>query len=287
MLNDINYLCSIVLKLALITAIALVLLGGPTTEWLLATAHNRLGTLFPGDTTTQEIHLNVGNLDPGTTEVQDEPPLQWLPRGIDISHYQRELLYELTPADSVNFVFCKATEGVSISDERFLENWSIARDKRCLRGAYHYYIAGEDPIEQAGFFCSAMGETGPGDLPPVLDLEHAGRFSRATHRELQRDVLTWLITVERLTGKRPMIYTNYHFANDFLSNEAFSAYPLWIAHYTDEPAPLVPRAWEKTGWTFWQHSDSTIIRGVTVSQTVFNGSLADLYHFAGKINTTH
>ena len=204
--------------------------------------------------------------------------------GIDISHYQGDFLTKVDSSDSVKWVVCKATEGVSVLDDKFQQNWKIARDKNLTKGAYHFYITTEDPIEQANFFCETIGNLAMEDLPPVLDLEQDGYYRKRSKEGLQRDILIWLIAVQNKTGKRPIIYTNYTFAQLYLKHSSFAEYPLWIAHYTDADKPLVPSAWKDKGWTFWQCSSEKRIKNTRVDWNRFKGSSQDFAAFIKDSN---
>ena len=60
----------------------------------------------------------------------------------------------------------------------------------------------------------------------------------------------------------------------------FSSYPLWVAHYTNNPKPLIPKEWST--WTFWQYTDATEVPGIPEPNEDgdrFNGSLSDLLAF--------
>jgi len=63
-------------------------------------------------------------------------------------------------------------------------------------------------------------------------------------------------------------------------------YPLWLAHYPGQYIPgidpVLPRGWFK--WTLWQYSKKGRVNGVNanVDLDVFNGSLEELYQFAGS-----
>ena len=63
-------------------------------------------------------------------------------RGIDVSHHQGEIDWaKVSKAEMgkepVSFVFMKATEGVSMVDRRYKENYKGAAENGVLRGAYH------------------------------------------------------------------------------------------------------------------------------------------------------
>lgn len=195
-------------------------------------------------------------------------------RGIDISHYQERINWnQLRNAKidgmPLSFMFIKATEGVSIIDENFNENFYQARQNYITRGAYHFFTPDADARQQAQFFLKQV-HLEAGDLPPVLDVEKAGRLDKA---QLQRAVKTWLSVVEQHYGVKPIIYTGYKFKLQYLSDSYFDAYPYWIAHY------YVGELEYKGEWSFWQYTDVGHVEGINgyVDCNIFNGDLAKLF----------
>ncbi|AII52085.1 hypothetical protein N008_08850 [Hymenobacter sp. APR13] len=188
--------------------------------------------------------------------------------GIDVSAYQGRINWAEVASHDVQFAFIKATEGVTLRDQRFRRNWEAARKAGVYRGAYHYFQPNYDGARQANLFTRTV-PLAPGDLPPVLDVEHAEFHDVAAMR---RNVGVWLRLVERHYGVRPILYSNYSFYKRHLAGH-FDKYPLWLAHY-EVPEPRLPR--EK--WIIWQHSDEAYIPGIrgTVDFNVFQGSFQTL-----------
>lgn len=188
--------------------------------------------------------------------------------GIDVSSYQGRIDWNEVAGHRVRFAFIKATEGVTLRDARFRRNWQGARAAGIYRGAYHYFQPNYDGAKQANLFTRTV-PLAPGDLPPVLDVEHAEFHDVA---QMRRGVATWLRLVERHYGVRPILYSNYSFYKRHLAGH-FDKYPLWLAHY-EVPQPSLPR--EK--WIIWQHSDEAYVPGIrgTVDFNVFQGNFQRL-----------
>jgi GH25 family lysozyme M1 (1,4-beta-N-acetylmuramidase) len=204
--------------------------------------------------------------------------------GIDISHWQGHVDWSKVRSDDVTFAFMKATEGSYYTDPTLRTNWRGAEKVGIYRAAYHFARPSRrtgSAASQARYFVSRAGTFhGTGDLPPVLDLEATGGLGPAA---LRTWVSTWLRTVERLTGRTPILYFSPYFWVDHLGNStAFTRYPLWIAHYTST-APMVPGGWPT--WTFWQRTSSGHVDGIggQVDMNRFHGSSAQL---AALANTT-
>lgn len=191
--------------------------------------------------------------------------------GIDVSHYQGEISWPEVVGSGVAFVYIKATQGLTGVDSQFQANWNGARGAGLLRGAYHFYQPGDDPEQQADHFLNTV-PLGEGDLPPALDVEISNGQSAAT---IIQGIETWLKKVQQSTGQTPVLYTDPSFWAT-LNTSQLGAYSLWIAEYGNLAAPKVPAGWKT--WTFWQHSETGTIPGVSTSVDldVFQGSLEEL-----------
>lgn len=84
-------------------------------------------------------------------------PCNYEVHGIDISHYQGKIDWELLTHNReaqfpIHFIFLKATEGGDHGDDTFTQNFGQARKYGFIRGAYHYFIPKTDARKQADFF---------------------------------------------------------------------------------------------------------------------------------------
>ena len=154
-------------------------------------------------------------------------------RGIDISHYQGDIDWELLQNAMIEkcpirFILIKATEGTDRIDPKFKENFRQAKEYGFIRGAYHFWSNKSSARSQAYFFLNNV-YLQDGDLPPVLDIEHKPKD--VSLEDFQRDVLTWLHIVEDKYHVKPIIYTYYKFKTTYLNEPVFNDYPYWIAHY--------------------------------------------------------
>lgn len=188
--------------------------------------------------------------------------------GIDISNHQGNIKWSMVKAmqdKNVNiyFAFMKATEGLSNIDKQFKTNWQEAGIQGFVRGAYHFFIATKSGKAQAENFIKNVTLM-PGDLPPVVDIEHLYGVSPQV---MQRELRAYLITIEKHYKIRPIIYSYATFYDNFLGKD-FDQYPLWVAHYLEEKKPRVDRHWD-----FWQHSENAHVYGIkgNVDFNVFDG----------------
>lgn len=209
--------------------------------------------------------------------------------GIDVSYWNSGIDWPKVRATGQRFVFAKATEGDFYADPSFAANWSGAKAAGLLRGGYHFFRANIDGKKQAKKYIDYVRKTKDnGDLPPVLDLETHDGQSKTRIISRAKD---WLDEVEAAFDRKPIIYSGQYFLQDYFSEAGGGPpkwakdYPLWLAQYpntyVEGQQPFLPRGWFK--WTFWQYSEKGRLNGINanVDLNVFNGTLEELYKFAG------
>lgn len=209
--------------------------------------------------------------------------------GIDVSYWDAGIDWPKVRATGQRFVVAKATEGITYKDPTFDDNWLGAKSAGLLRGAYHFFRCNVDAKKQADYFIDYVKTVKDnGELPPVLDLETNDGISK---EKIVPAVKIWLDRVEAAFGKKPIIYSGQYFLQDYLVQPGGGPpawakdYPLWLAQYpnqyVDGMKPALPRGW--FAWTIWQYSDKGVVNGInaSVDMNVFNGTLEELYRFAG------
>lgn len=202
-------------------------------------------------------------------------PADYELHGIDVSRHQRDINWEAVSKMkhkdvTIQFAFIKASEGRTVVDEYFAENWKECKKAGIMRGAYHFYRPHLTAEEQAKLFFRQVPKLEKGDLAPVLDIEIYGGGSREV---LKKNLKKWLVLVEKHYGVKPIIYTNYTFYKTMLTGKEFKSYPLWIAHYRTPDLN-----YKLNDWHFWQHSDRGRVNGIKgdVDFNVFKGEISDL-----------
>ncbi len=196
--------------------------------------------------------------------------------GIDVSHYQGQVHWNLVKKAEIVFAFAKATEGKYYKDPTFSTNWYGMEDADIFHGAYHFFSSEDSGESQAENFLQALNGKSYGSLPPVLDVE----VCQIQHGPFIQEVKIWLETVEQALKVQPILYTNPSFWNQ-VGNGSCSEYTLWIANY-QVSQPTLPNDWSQ--WTFWQYSQSGTINGIdgAVDLDRFNGTLEELQQYSQK-----
>ena len=191
-------------------------------------------------------------------------PENWL-KGLDVSHFSGEVSWPDIKKNGHHFAFAKATEGEDWVDPTFHENMKAQKDVGLIRGAYHFFVAHDDPEVQAkNFIDNVVLE--PGDLPPVVDVE---TLSSRPVPDLEARLKKFLKLIEDHYGAKPIIYTGPTFW-DHQVKESFGDYQLWVAEYNTE-LPSMPQGWQV--WSFWQYKGDEGGPGIakTADFNYFNG----------------
>lgn len=169
-------------------------------------------------------------------------------QGIDVSHHQGNIDWRGVAASGISFAFIKATQ--NRMDTMYIKNITAARAAGLLVGAYHFLDNSVTVPDQAraaaGKFYAAILAGGGVDLPPVLDYE--SKAPGVTAAQATAVAAAFLQEIERLTGKRPILYTYPAFVSNF---SGLSSYPLWIARYSASQVPADAQGWKQ--WEFWQY----------------------------------
>ena len=168
----------------------------------------------------------------------------------------------------VSFVYIKSTEGISIKNQYFVDDYAAAHQHGIVVGAYHFFSTRQSATAQANYFVN-NSRFRRGDLPPMLDVEPSDAMIKAMGgAEALFDAMRkWLEYVERTVGVRPIIYVNQRFVEKFLSQapDLKTNYQLWVARYSAYKPD--------THLTFWQLSEDGRVDGIMpeVDINVFNG----------------
>ena len=164
--------------------------------------------------------------------------------GIDVSHHNGQVDWEMVAKGGAKFAYIKASQGEQYRDKMFGQNWDGAAKQKIRRGAYHFLTANVGGREQANAYLAmleSVGGLGEDDLTPVLDLEwdfetrngnKVDRWAALTPQQISRIVLDWASAVEASTGRKPMIYTAASWWNERMGgNTDLQKYYQWLADY--------------------------------------------------------
>ena len=165
--------------------------------------------------------------------------------------------------------YIKNSESVNYVNPFWAKDVAGAQKVGMPWGSYYFAQPGKsDPIASARFFVKNGGSRG--QLPPALDVEVT------TLKPYDTAVwsVKWLQEVERLSGRKPIIYIGFYFpASQY---QILKYWDLWLPAYPNGykpapnacvlPLPKIPNPWATTGWQLWQFTSSATFAGVAGRQ---------------------
>jgi lysozyme len=195
--------------------------------------------------------------------------------GIDVSYYQGKVDWSTVASSGRSFAIVRLGDGW-FRDPSFDTNWQAVANVGLYRGLYQFFRASQDPMEQAQMVIDAIGQLGPMDLPPAIDIETLDGERAST---VVANAQKWIDAVTNALGRAPLVYIGQGFADQLGEPASLGTNPLWVANW-QVSCPRMPSAWD--GWQLWQTKVGTAagVHG-QVDLDVFNGTESDLAAFAG------
>ena len=190
----------------------------------------------------------------GVFHINDPSRDKYPVRGVDVSRYQGEIDWKTLSGEDISFAFIKATEGSSHVDPKFEYNWAEAGKTDLRIGAYHFFSFETSGDDQADNFISAV-EPKEGMLPPVVDVEFYGKFSKV-NTNVDAAAAKLRVLVDRLTehyGMKPILYVSDETLATIVGSD-FEDCDIWYRS-------VYGAADEDVSWTFWQFSNRFRLNG--------------------------
>ncbi len=183
--------------------------------------------------------------------------------GIDVSYYQGDVDWHKVKEAGVEFVFVRLgyrsmKEGLLNEDICAQNNLKGAREAGLQVGAYFFSQAlNAREAEEEAVYAMQILNGYELDLPLVYDWEFINETARTANMDkatLMECVKAFCETVEK-AGRKPMVYFNRNMAANYLDMAELTAYPFWLAMYTDKMT--YPNRVH-----FWQYSDKGRVPGI-------------------------
>lgn len=191
-------------------------------------------------------------------------------KGIDVSEWQGNINFEEVAEAGIEVVYIRVSEGINYKDPYFRENYDKAKANGLRTGFYHFLTATntEEAKEQARFFVSNIKGLEP-ECKLAMDFEV---FNGLGVNEINNVAMAFLSTVEELSGKECVIYSDAYNAREVFSKELANKYPIWVADYFVEE-PESNGKWDT--WVGFQYTDRGRIKGINgnVDRDEFTGGI--------------
>lgn len=180
--------------------------------------------------------------------------------GIDVSNWQGYINYQRVKASGIDIVYMKTSEGTTFKDPYFERNYENAKANGLKVGFYHFLTATntEQARRQAQFFASVISGKAP-ECKLAMDFEQFnGGISTSQINEISK---VFLETVEQLTGKETVIYSNLYDSQAVFNQELARDYPLWVAYWGRE-SNLTNASSNWSTWEGWQYTSRGNVSGI-------------------------
>ena len=203
-------------------------------------------------------------------------PARYPVRGIDVSHHQGRIDWQLVRASGQSFAFIKASEGADFRDTRFDENWHSARAAGLVTGAYHYFTFCAPGLLQAENFL-AVAPRERLALPPAVDVEYTGNCAGwESLEDVRRELHVFIRHSESQLGQALLLYTSEEVWRELVPPE-LRQHRYWLRSLWGQPGTDLD-------WHFWQYSDTGAVPGVRgpVDLNVFAGPAAGWEAFVAR-----
>lgn len=183
---------------------------------------------------------------------------EYFVKGIDLSHHNPILNWDMIREQNITFAYLKATEGISHEDRNYRYNYDLARKSNIHIGTYHFYSFGLSGREQAAHF-KRIAKCRSGDMLPAIDVEHSPANPFSKDDKYVTGVIKELKILEKELynhyGVHPIIYTNRDCYKLYIKGN-FERNLIWICDLQDEPSD------EPENWRIWQFTHKGKLPGV-------------------------
>ena len=197
--------------------------------------------------------------------------------GIDVSKHNGEIDFNKVEDDDYQFVYIKASEGMTYKDEAFDRNYRGAREADLKVGAYHFFRKNRTGREQADNLLAVI-KGKMLDLPLVIDLEDDWGNGATVSRQTAIERVLEMIDILNDNGYRVMIYTNLDGYNKYYKDMIVDC-DLWLCSFTSpDQLPHLPHCIQ-------QFSHEGKVAGVKghVDLNVFRGSKREWNRYLDQV----
>ena len=179
-------------------------------------------------------------------------------QGVDVSHFQGDIDWNVVKRQGISFAYIKATEGSSYVDSYLNQNYHGIRDTGLKYGFYHFLSMDSSPEKQFENFITSVSEYHM-DLIPAIDIEWYGdERQNPPEKEAVLSTLFQMVSLfEQEYGQKPVVYTTQSYYYKYFYGEKLD-FPIWIRNVYFRPFQ---------DWTIWQYTDRAVLDGYSGDET--------------------
>lgn len=176
--------------------------------------------------------------------------------GVDVSAFQGDIDWKQVADSGIRFAMLRlgyrgyGKKGTLVKDEFIDQNLKGAQEAGLSIGAYFFSQATDllEVDEEIDFMLEILGDTKL-DMPIVFDWEYISEEARTANVDAQTltDMTQHFCKIMEEKGYAPMVYFNWHQADNMIYLHDLEEYPFWLALYTDRM--IFPYKIEMWQWT--------------------------------------
>lgn len=176
--------------------------------------------------------------------------------GYDLSHHNKNIKWD--KLEDAQFVYLKATEGVSFIDPKFKEYRTNARKHNIKVGAYHFMRPNLSGKMQFEHFRTVVGDDI--DMIPVLDIEVRGIKDD--------DVKQFIIENKKYYRTKPMIYCSIDYYLWY--SNTIKDCKWWMSF---KPDNFIVN-FHPNNYSMWQYNHTKRVSGMQIDHNSINPKLS-------------
>lgn len=151
-------------------------------------------------------------------------------RGVSIDQSNGYIDFESLKNDGVRFVYLKATQGATYTDDSFLSNFQRSQGSQLPVGVYHYFSFSSSPTAQFKNFVRQVA-TNTGSLPICISIQYYGSYDEnSLHWQTVRKNVRQLIADMRNYYKRPVVISANQEIIQHLKIQATGNHQFWVTN---------------------------------------------------------
>jgi len=219
----------------------------------------------------------------GTIRINTPSAEKYPVRGVDVSHYQGEIDFDVLARQGMRFAFIKATEGSSYVDSRFEENLAAVQESSLRPGFYHFFSYDSLGSSQAEHFIQNVPVL-DNMLPTVIDVEFYGDYfaSPAPAETAVPELRAMADALREHYGVSPILYCTQRAWRLYIRDN-FDDCDLWIRDVYLWPRP-------GQNWVFWQFTDRARLDGYDgdepcIDVNVFHGTEDEFTRYGKAVDS--
>ncbi len=180
--------------------------------------------------------------------------------GINVSSKQGKISWDAVSLQNIDFAFIRATEGESLEDNNFTDNFEGALSSGIEAAPLHDFIFTASGKDQAEAFINVVGDKNDRQLPPVVQIRLYGKFvALKPHKdEVVKELRDFIDIVYKKYGLQPIIMADEEIYEEYIDG-SFPDSPICIRSIYSKPS-------DNENFMFWLFNPKTKINGCETNE---------------------